>query len=90
MGKHGQVPSPKFIPPSKDGDGWLIPGCAGKSSAQMLGGSRLQDGGSEGAKAPLHWRKVMLGKLEKVKCSVMGHLTTDLVGTPSPALCQRC
>lgn len=37
----------------------------------------MHKGSSEVAKAPLCWRKVMLGK---VKCPVMGHFTRDLVG----------
>lgn len=38
----------------------------------MLGGSGCRKEVSEVAKAPLCWRKVVLGKLEKVKCSVRG------------------
>lgn len=53
----------------------------------------LQDGGRSSSqihKAPHRRRTELLGKLEKAKCPLMGHLTRDLVGTLFSAHLSRC
>lgn len=81
----GMVSSPapnSFCPARMGVAGLPLPVLQG--SDEMLRGSRLHDGSSEVAKAPLCWRKVMLGK---VKCSVTATSPGTLWGwsTPVPA-----